>query len=317
MCSLLALLMGIFTMVELNCENLFDCRHDSLKEDTEYLPTSYRHWTPYRYWTKLNHTGQEIIACGEYRGRFEIPDLVALTEVENDSVLFDLTRRSILRQARYEYVMTSSPDVRGIDVALLYSPFTFKLLDSYAIRIEPMKGMKPTRDILYAKGLTITDDTLHVFLVHAPSRSGGEKETQPHRMCVADKLLESTDSVLAISPSARILIAGDFNDTEKDRSVKKIVEHGLVELSTQLHTANGAKGTYRFRGRWQNLDHIFGTRPMWDDWIGAELGAFKFLLTEDKKYGGVQPRRNYIGMKYQNGYSDHLPLIVRFKIRGN
>ena len=46
MCSLLALLMGIFTMVELNCENLFDCRHDSLKEDTEYLPTSYRHWTP-------------------------------------------------------------------------------------------------------------------------------------------------------------------------------------------------------------------------------------------------------------------------------
>ena len=38
MCSLLALLMGIFTMVELNCENLFDCRHDSLKEDTEYLP---------------------------------------------------------------------------------------------------------------------------------------------------------------------------------------------------------------------------------------------------------------------------------------
>lgn len=79
MCSLLALLMGIFTMVELNCENLFDCRHDSLKEDTEYLPTSYRHWTPYRYWTKLNHIGQEIIACGEYRGRFEIPDLVALT----------------------------------------------------------------------------------------------------------------------------------------------------------------------------------------------------------------------------------------------
>ena len=113
------------------------------------------------------------------------------------------------------------------------------------------------------------------------------------------------------------MIAGDFNDTEKDRSVKKIVGHGLVELSTQLHTANGAKGTYRFRGRWQDLDHIFGTRPMWDDWIGAELGAFKFLLTEDKKYGGVQPRRNYIGMKYQNGYSDHLPLIVRFKIRGN
>src|SRR3712207_8786524 len=41
----------------------------------------------------------------------------------NDSVLTDLTKKSLLRNARYEYVMTDSPDERGIDVALLYSPF--------------------------------------------------------------------------------------------------------------------------------------------------------------------------------------------------
>ena len=37
-----------------------------------------------------------------------LPDIVGLCEVENDSVLFDLTRRSLLRKARYEYVMTAS-----------------------------------------------------------------------------------------------------------------------------------------------------------------------------------------------------------------
>lgn len=61
------LLLSIFTFVELNCENLFDCRHDSLKNDTEFLPDGSYHWTPYRYWRKLDRIGQTIIACGEDR----------------------------------------------------------------------------------------------------------------------------------------------------------------------------------------------------------------------------------------------------------
>ena len=34
------LLSSYLTFVELNCENMFDCRHDSLKNDVEYLPDS-------------------------------------------------------------------------------------------------------------------------------------------------------------------------------------------------------------------------------------------------------------------------------------
>ena len=89
------LLSSLLTFVELNCENLFDTRDDSLKQDEEFLPASSHHWTPYRYWRKVNRIGQEILSCSEKK----IPDLVALTEVENDSVLFDLTRRSLLRGA--------------------------------------------------------------------------------------------------------------------------------------------------------------------------------------------------------------------------
>ena len=103
------------TLVELNCENLFDCHHDSLKQDTEWLPASVRKWTPSRYWRKVNSIGQVILSCQEEG----VPDLVALVEVENDSVLFDLTRRSLLRHAGYEYLMTQSPDVRGIDVIII------------------------------------------------------------------------------------------------------------------------------------------------------------------------------------------------------
>lgn len=44
------LLLFIFTFVEYNVENLFDTVHDEGKQDTEFLPSSPRHWTPRRYW---------------------------------------------------------------------------------------------------------------------------------------------------------------------------------------------------------------------------------------------------------------------------
>ena len=182
------LILGIFTLVELNTENLFDTQKDSVKDDTEYTTESLKRWTRTRYWNKLNHIAQEIISCGEDGNGWALPDLVALCEVENDTVLTDLTRRSLLRKAGYEYVMTDSPDQRGIDVALLYSPFSFRMIRHYPLRIPPLKEMRPTRDILYVCGELINGDTLHVFVVHAPSRYGGERVTRPHRMAVANRL---------------------------------------------------------------------------------------------------------------------------------
>lgn len=309
----MAMLAGLFTVVELNCENLFDCRHDSLREDTEFLPTSYRHWTPYRYWRKLNRIGQEIMACGETDDGRAIPDLVALVEVENDSVLFDLTKRSALRKARYEYVMTDSPDQRGIDVALLYSPFTFRLLNHYPIRITPPKGEKPTRDILYVKGQTQTDDTLHVFVVHFPSRSGGELETRPYRQQVADRLMQSVDSIRRITADANILIAGDLNDTAKNPSVKSLVHRRLNDCAQDAKGKNGAKATYKYHGQWEMLDHILCTDPLYRRLEECVIGDFPFLLEPDEKYDGIRPKRLYEGMKFHDGFSDHLPLIARFR----
>ena len=61
--ALASLLIGIFTFVQLNCENLFDYMHDEGKDDTEFLPDGSYHWNKTRYWRKLNRTGQTIVAC--------------------------------------------------------------------------------------------------------------------------------------------------------------------------------------------------------------------------------------------------------------
>ena len=211
--TLSMLLISLFTFVELNCENLFDCRHDSLKNDTEFLPDGAYHWTRTRYWQKLDRIGQTILSCGVKEQTWQLPDMVALCEVENDSVLHDLTRRSLLRNARYDYVMTNSPDERGIDVALMYSPYSFRLIGSHSVRVNPIKGMRPTRDILYASGVTASGDTLHVIVAHLPSRRGGEKFSRPFRMAAARQVAAVVDSIYNnVSAEAKIIVAGDFND---------------------------------------------------------------------------------------------------------
>ena len=302
------LLASWLTLVELNCENLFDCQHDTLKQDAEWLPASVRQWTPARYWRKLNYIGQELLSCQDEG----LPDLVALVEVENDSVLFDLTRRSLLRHAGYQYLMTQSPDVRGIDVALLYRPATFRPLCYDMLEVEPLEGMRPTRDILYVQGETIHRDTLHVFVVHAPSRFGGERQTRPNRRLVADRLLTV---IRQLPPEAKVIVAGDFNDYADSPALQYLATQGLHNVTARAVGTHGAEGTYRYEGRWQSIDHVLVSPSLLPSVGQTYVNDAPFLLEEDKKYGGVKPFRTYNGLHYQRGFSDHLPLVVRFSIR--
>lgn len=325
---MLSLLLTIFTFVELNCENLFDTRHDSLKNDYEYCEGGAYHWDSKRYWHKLNNIGKEIISTGGEGLDWRVPDLVALVEVENDSVLFDLTQRSLLRKAGYKYLVTNSPDERGVDVALLYHPYSFLPDSSYSIRITPPVGVRPTRDILYVRGkmLGVSEDSissaatkndqLHVFVVHAPSRRGGEKASEPYRLEVASRLSASIDSIRAISPDANIFVTGDFNDYSDNRSLLMLAEHSMVEVSAGAKGTNGALGTYRYQGEWGSLDHMFFSQSLCSNCKieYCRVHDLPFLVEEEPKYGGVRPLRTYRGYKYNyNGFSDHLPLIIRFE----
>mgnify|MGYP001784345100 FL=1 len=312
--TLSMLLISLFTFVELNCENLFDCRHDSLKNDTEFLPDGAYHWTRTRYWQKLDRIGQAILSCGVKEQTWQLPDMVALCEVENDSVLHDLTRRSLLRNARYDYVMTNSPDERGIDVALMYSPYSFRLIGSHSVRVKPIKGMRPTRDILYASGVTASGDTLHVIVVHLPSRRGGEKYSRPFRMMAARQVAAVIDSIYnKVSAEAKIIVAGDFNDYSNSESMQLLCSKRMIEVSKGAKGHNGAKGTYRYQGLWGSLDHILVSIPLADIATECYVNDAEFLIERDEKYGGVKPRRNYLGPRYLNGFSDHLPLVARFQ----
>ena len=326
-----------FRVMFWNVENLFDIQDEKGKSDEEFLPDATRHWTSFRYRDKLRKLAKTIVASGNER----VPDLVGLCEVENDSCLYDLTRRSPLREAGYRYVMTDSPDRRGIDVALLYQRGSFKLIDKQSIRI-PHRQVKrdPTRDILHVSGRILSGDTLDVCVCHFPSRSGGQAQTEPYRLLVALTLRHTIDSLMQVRQHPHLIIMGDFNDYPSNKSMK----HVLCGKGDLVNLMEGMKqGTYRYRGEWGIFDQFlvspnmltknkfaFAKRKMAKaknkivkanhEYAGAYLENVQiirhpFLLEEDEKYGGDKPFRTFNGLKYNGGYSDHLPIALDLLIR--
>lgn len=319
----------IFRVMFWNVENLFDTERDSLKQDDEFLPTSVRGWNVSRYKKKMADVSRVITAVGEW----EPPALVGLCEVENDRVMQYLTRYSPLKEHNYRYVMTESEDVRGIDVALLYQRDKFKLLEHQYLRPDLGIGERPTRDILHVVGLVPSLDTLDVFVAHFPSRSGGERESEWKRLRVAALLKNAVDSLARVRDEARILVMGDFNDEPRNKSVAEVLCGNNTLYHLLIHTTDKKKkypkenrnepayGSYKYQGEWGLLDHLMVSDKLLDDRSRfytnetmAEVVTFPFLLVEDEKFGGQQPFRTYYGMKYQGGYSDHLPVRVDFQV---
>ena len=305
-----------------NVENLFDCRDDSLKADEEFLPTSIRAWHEGRLKQKIYHLGQVIAAVGKW----DAPALVGLCEVENAYVMDRLVKYSPLKEYGYRYVMTDSPDERGIDVALLWQRGSFKMLQHRSIRIPLGEGRRPTRDILHATGLVMTGDSLDVFVCHFPSRSNGWKETEPARLKAASLLKAQIDSICRMRCHPNILVMGDFNDGPDNASLAKALDAAPPGKSIQSHALYNliagkgeGQGTYRYKGEWDIFDQILvsgfllqHTQGLHTSDANARICDFPFLLEEDPAYGGKKPFRTYHGLQYTGGYSDHLPVAVDF-----
>ena len=303
-----------------NIENLFDIYDDPDKDDDSFTPAGDYHWTYSRYRSKLDALARVIVAADEESA----PILVGLCEVENDSVLKDLTFHSTLRPIGYRYVMTDSPDKRGIDVALLYRKSYFRLIasESIPVSLSPY-SRSATRDILHVTGIVENMDTLDVYVCHWPSRIGGVEETEPLRMRAALTLRKSVDSIFMTRRKPYVIIMGDLNEGPNDEAVRKgLMAHRLTEgrrlddreLVTLMEGVE--QGSYKYQGLWDTYDQFVVSASLMNDlgctnMDGIEVFAPSFLLEDDDDYGGVKPFRTYNGRRYKGGYSDHLPILLK------
>ena len=299
-------------VVSYNVENLFHPKHDTIitnegvngltneriieKDDYEWTQEGERHWSYSRYWRKVENIARVLTNIGEWQG----VDIVGLQEVENALCMRRLCRTMGVNI--YDFVHYESPDPRGIDVALMYKKARVDTLRTQAISIPQL----PTRDILYVEALADKKDTLHLFVCHLPSQRGGKAESEWKRKAAKEVLQKAIDSVYVVHSDAKIVVMGDMNSEPKD-DLKGVRNKALPSLEGKR------KGTHKYQGRWTFLDQFY-ISPAIDSISTMKIYDAEWIMETDEKYMGLKPKRTYNGWKYQNGYSDHLPIVLDIEL---
>lgn len=317
-----------------NVENLFDTIDDPHKRDEEFTPRGAKQWGKWRYQKKLHALSEVISGCGQTQW----PALVGLVEVENAEVLFDLTERTGLRQAGYDFALSRGQDERGINVALMWRTQLFRT-DSIC-SILPQLGDLPerkTRDILYVSGWLLGQTRLHVFVLHLPSRRGGVQSSDPYRLAIAQQVRSLCDSIVsADGVYANILIMGDMNASADEAPLRDGLRlQSLPSELLQIHASQasgqgtdlycttervsdqGAPGSYCYRGVWGQIDHIILSRSLFASGShlryvqgSAQNYAPAYLHSPYIHAGHPTPLATYSGPYYRGGYSDHYPVFI-------
>lgn len=73
------------------------------------------------------------------------------------------------------------------------------------------------------------------------------------------------------------------------------------------------KGTHKYQGIWSCLDQFYISASLYGN-AQATIFAPNWLLEEDTKYLDYQPKRTFIGFRYHDGYSDHLPVVLKVNL---
>ena len=181
-------------------------------------------------------------------------------------MLNDLIRQPLIAKRNYKIVHYDSKDARGIDVGLLYNPKYFTVEASDKLYVQLPGGSKDayyTRDILWVRG-KLDGETIHVYVNHWPSRSGGEKRSAPGRNAAAQVCKNHIDSIAKLEPNAKVVIMGDLNDDPVNESVAEILgakpkptdvnKGGLYNPWTELYKRG--TGTLAYQDAWGLFDQI-------------------------------------------------------------
>ena len=308
-----------------NLENLFDTIDTPDVLDEEFTPDGPNKWTGARYLEKLDNMALAISRIGEEDGWKGGPAVLGVSEIENRSVLEDLASHPLLKASNYQIIHYDSPDVRGVDVALMYRPRFFRVTSSASTMLDITDDAGErvyTRDQLVVSG-KFDGEVMHFIVCHWPSRSGGELTTRPRRFAAAELSRRLVDSLMMLDPQAKILVMGDLNDDPTDESVRKHLRAGgdpekLEEgelFNTMFPLFKKGIGSLYYRDGANLFDQIIISPSL----LGDDLSRYKFmqarvfnapfLLQKDGQYKGY-PLRSFVGTVWQGGYSDHFPVYV-------
>lgn len=322
-----------------NLENLFDTYHDEGKNDYQYLPDGSNNWTEAKYEKKLHNMATVIRAMADENGRFHT--VLGVSEIENRHVLEDLVSQPEIASANFQIVHYDGPDLRGVDVALLYRPDQFKVLESRSIPFtfdseipfdytpEEQKQFR-TRDILMVRGM-IENEMFAFFVAHLPSRLGSKGNDLRSRG--GEIIYQTSMELMREYPGIKIAVMGDMNDNPTDDSMA-VYLHGRETMeevgpedfySPFLSMLKAGFGSLAYRGEWNIYDLILVNEALAKGTSGkyrlqplvkkrkkvfyGRVFQKDFMTQQEGEYKGT-PFRTFSGGAFVGGYSDHYPTYI-------
>lgn len=265
-----------------NVESLYDTIPSLFYNDSDYTPKGALRWNSARYQNKLRSLASVIDSVAA--------EIVALAEVENEGVVRDLV---MTLSTDYNYIHHTSNDARGMDLAILYKGDKF--FPSQIRMVE--SGYR--RDFLYVQG-KLCGELIDLIVCHLPSQLGRRE----NRLRAQRRLAAFVDSLHRADSSARIIIAGDFNDTPSLTLKRNIMPTWSSPLL--LEAERRGEGTIVYDGRWLMYDN-FWIDPKAFPSAHAQVYIRRDMLSNNE---GVRPLRTFTSRAYTAGPSDHLPIIL-------
>ena len=321
-----------------NLENLFDTYHDEGKNDYEYLPDGANQWTEAKYEKKLHNMATVIRAMKDDNKVWHA--VLGVSEIENRHVLEDLVIQPEIADADFQIVHYDGPDRRGVDVALLYRPSVFKVLESrtvpftfdpdsqveYTLTKEEQDDFR-TRDILIVRGL-LGGEMFAFIVAHLPSRTGGKGGDLRSRG--GEIMYRESVRLMEEFPGIKIVAMGDMNDNPTDdsmavymRAKEKVEDVGPEDFfSPFLSMFKAGYGSLAYQGEWNIYDIIvvsesllnarkgtLGIIPIVKNKYYGRIFHKPFMTQQEGQYKGT-PFRTSSGGAFINGYSDHYPTYI-------
>lgn len=293
-------------IVSWNLQNLMDGKIDG----TEY--DNYKRkgvWDEGSYKKRIESFAKVIV------GMDPQPDILVLQEVENETVVKDLTKA--LSEKGFRYYGCTNDTNSAIQTAII-SKIELKSENCGIISVEGLRSVLKV-SFEYKK------QEIVLYALHAKSKVEGEIETEEDRK----KQFLAIKQAFMKSPGCLGIIAGDFNE-DIALNVKQAVsvypngEILSVSGSKQLVNERGLwycfwadndvqklkNGSYYYNGQWERIDNIIlsseAVNKIGLDFDRAGVYAeYPFVNT----YG----LPNSFDLNTKTGYSDHLPVYVVLK----
>ncbi len=278
-----------------------------------------RNWDQFRFQNKLQKIAQVFQLIRDKHG--VLPMVIGLAEIQGEGVLQELISQPIFEE-QFNFVHYESMDERGVDVALIYDKSKVEVISSEPISyFFEIDGTEPekydtTRDVLHVK-LKYGISTVNVFVFHLPSKR--EKDVnKPRRDTILTDIRERIVQLNTMGEA--VLLMGDFNENPDEENLKnitygsnneKILSNPFVDLFL-----NGKFSTFH-----RQFGLLFDQMLISDDFFkqsasllyeNAEVFDHPKLKSWDRKFEG-RPFRTFVGSRYLGGYSDHFPVLLKFR----